>query len=207
MKTSNPRHHRTQLEGRYPPVSGECPSPIQNKPASCSSLQTAVHGEAKPNVRGSESQARRHSRLTQAHRSRGSLAHRHSWPTQARRPRGSQARRHSWLIQAYRQRLRSHAHHRQRLSQACHPRLLQARRPPHRCLWEYSSFMMWCLGAHNAPQSSLLSWLQAQSLLLCRLQPQGFQYLNIHRYSDRSSGTHDAPGIWISKHKIYIFEW
>ncbi|KAL0168224.1 hypothetical protein M9458_036446 [Cirrhinus mrigala] len=33
-----PRHHRTELEGRDPQVSGECPAPIQNQPAPRSSL-------------------------------------------------------------------------------------------------------------------------------------------------------------------------
>ncbi len=38
-----PRHQRTELEGRDPPVSGESPAPIQNQPA-------AVRGPRKPAV-------------------------------------------------------------------------------------------------------------------------------------------------------------
>ncbi len=62
--------------------------------------------------------------------------------------------------------------HRLRVSPDCRPRLLQACRPPHRCLWEYSSFLMGCLGAQNATQSLLQYGLQPQSLLQWRLQPQ-----------------------------------
>ncbi len=62
-----PRHHRTQLKGRDPPVSGECPAPIQNQPASCSSLQTAVCGEVKPAAaRGSLKPAVRNSEVMPA---------------------------------------------------------------------------------------------------------------------------------------------
>ncbi len=53
-----PRHHRTELEGRDPPVSGECPAPIQNQPVVQSISQTPVKPVSrrrhKPAVRGSE---------------------------------------------------------------------------------------------------------------------------------------------------------
>ncbi len=47
-----PRHHRTKMEGRDPPVSGECPAPSQNQPAVGGSLKPVVCGEIDAAVRG-----------------------------------------------------------------------------------------------------------------------------------------------------------
>ncbi len=103
-----PRHHRTKMEGRDPPVSGECPAPSQNQPAVIrGSPPLAVCGESQPTA--VSGQHRVHSRARSGPGAHGVHSGARSVPGAHRAPPGVRASRAPPRLRAARAPPRTHS--------------------------------------------------------------------------------------------------